>query len=125
VCSSDLNVVDPGLAVQSAYAYHELQHVDDIRHMAAEVAATQKSVTLFDLALLGRELIGRTVTRGVNVVPFVPMRAQGWPLLNAHRVRLHPLLDGIESAVTESQWTLFDAGGADRLERAICSGEVR
>jgi hypothetical protein len=59
------------------------------------------------------------------VLPFIPLLGQGWALLGANRVRLHPLLDGIERTLRESLWSLFDAAGVERLRRALESGEVR
>ena len=79
--------VDPTLAVYAAHAYYELQEVDRIREMSAYLR-DDLGVTIFDLELLGRRLIDKAITPDLGIVPFVPMLAQGWALLGAHKVRL-------------------------------------
>lgn len=116
--------VDPTFAVYAAYAYHDLQEIDRIREMSAFLK-NDVQVTFFDLALLGRELVDRTVRPTDRIVPFVPLLSQGWALLQAHRVRLHPALEGIEGTLRESLWSLYDAAGMEKLRRALQSGEVR
>ena len=61
----------------------------------------------------------------VWLVPFVPLLSQGWALLGAHRVRLHPALDGIDRTMRDSLWSLFDARGIEKLRRAMETKEVR
>jgi hypothetical protein len=82
-------------------------------------------VTFFDLELLGRRLVGTSIDRSQMVVPFLPLLSQGWSLLRAHRVKLHPALDGIEQDMRNSLWTLFDERAIPKLERAITSKDVR
>jgi hypothetical protein len=116
--------IDPTLAVYAAYAYHDLQLVDHIREMSKYLAA-DVGVTFFDLELLGRRLVGTSIGRSQNVLPFMPLLSQGWSLLRAHRVKLHPALDGIEQSLRDSLWTQFDERGSQRIESAMLSGEVR
>ena len=116
--------VDPTLAVYAAYAYHDLQLIDRIREMSAYLAA-DVGISLFDLELLGRQLVGKSIDRDLKIVPFVPLLSQGWSLLRAHGVKLHPALQGIEQSLHDSLWTQFDARGVEKLERAMLSGEVR
>ncbi len=115
--------VDPTLAVYAAYAYHDLQLIERIREMASYMRQ-DLGVVLFDLALLGKGLIGGTAGRQSSIVPFVPLFSQGWALLNANKIQLHPALNGIERTMRESVWSLFDAEGLDMLRRALESGEV-
>jgi hypothetical protein len=116
--------VDPSFAIYAAYAYHDLQAIDRIREMSDYLRA-DINLTLFDLALLTRELIDKPVTPNRGIVPFVPLLAQGWALLGAHRVKLHEALDGIERNMRDSLWSLFDDTGLEKLKRAMQSGEVR
>jgi hypothetical protein len=116
--------VDPTFAVYAAYAYHDLQEIDRIRAMSGFLE-NDVHVTFFDLALLSRELVGRPVRPDDFVVPFVPLLAQGWALLQAHRVQLPSALRGIERTLRESLWSLYDADGVDKLHQALQSGEVR
>jgi hypothetical protein len=117
--------IDPTLAIYAAYAYHDLQATDRIREMS-RYQRDDLGVTFFDLALLSRELVEKDIRRdNVKIVPFVPLFSQGWPLLTANRVRLHPALDGVERTMRESVWSLFDSQGLDMLHRALMSKEVR
>jgi hypothetical protein len=116
--------VDPTLAVYAAYAYHDLQAIDRIREMSGYLR-DDVGCTFFDLALLGRMLVDRGIAPADRIVPFVPLLSQGWALLGAHRVKLHPALDGIERDVRDSLWSLFDAAGLRKLRTAMHTGEVR
>ncbi len=116
--------VDPALALYAAYAYRDLQQLDRLREMSAHLRA-DLGRGLFDVAMLARELRGKTINREADVVPFVPMVAQGWDLVDAAGVRLHPKLDGIRARVSESLWSLFDRAGVAMLRDALTSGEVR
>lgn len=116
--------VDPSFAIYAAYAYHDLQAIDLIREMSGYLRG-DIDLTLFDLALLSRELIDKPIKPGDDIVPFVPLLAQGWALLGAHRVKLHKALDGIERNMKDSLWSLFDETGLEKLKRAMQTGEVR
>lgn len=116
--------IDPTLAVYAAYAYHDLQAVGRIRDMSGYLR-DDIGVTFFDLTLLGRVLLDKAIKPDDGIVPFVPLLAQGWALLQAHRVRLHPGLEGIEPAMRESLWSLFNAEGLDRLKQVFQTGDVR
>lgn len=116
--------IDPTLSIYAAYAYHDLQEIDRIRSMAA-YQRDDLGTILFDVALLSRSLFEKTVNNNSGVVPFAPLFSQGWPLLSANRVRLHPALDGIESTMRESVWSLFQGRGMKMLENALLSGEVQ
>ncbi len=116
--------IDPALAVYAAYALHDLQLVEPIAQMAGDGRA-DLGVTLFDVALLGRLLVGQTIGADAGVVPFVPLLTQAWPLLRAGRVKLHPALDGLERNTRDSLWSLYDSAGLDKLEAALRSKDVR
>lgn len=116
--------IDPTLAIYAAYAYHDIQLVDRIRHMSDYLRA-DVGVTFFDLELLGRRLVEKAVDRTQMIVPFVPLLSQGWLLLRAHRVKLHPALDGIDRHLRDSLWTQFDEAAIDQLTRALSSKDVR
>jgi hypothetical protein len=116
--------VDPTLAVYAAYAYHDLQLTERIREMSSSLSA-DTGVTFFDLELLGRRLVGARLDRQQRVIPFVPLLSQGWSLLRAHRVHMHPALSGIEEHMHASLWTQFDSRGIEKLEGALLSGDLR
>jgi hypothetical protein len=115
--------VDPALALYAAYAYRDLQQLDRLREMSGHLRG-DLGCGLFDVAMLARELRGKTINREADVVPFVPMVAQGWDLVDAAGVRLHPKLDGIRARVGESLWSLFDRVGVALLRDTLKSGEV-
>jgi Caspase domain len=116
--------IDPALALYAAYAYHDLQELDRLKHMSAYLRI-DLGARLFDVAMLARELRDVKVDRHADVVPFVPMLAQGWDLVTSGRVRLHDALKEIRPRVRESLWSLFDVAGVDMLRSAMRSGEVR
>lgn len=115
--------IDPTMAIYAAYAYDDLQLVERIRSMQ-DVLAGDLNLRWFDVSLLARSLLGKTIDRDSRVLPFVPLLSQGWALLPAHRVRLHPLLDGLQATMKPSLWSLYDARGVEMLERALASGDV-
>lgn len=116
--------IDPTLAVYAAYAYHDMQVIERIREMTSYLSG-DIGVTFFDLALLSRMLIDRPIQPGDGILPFFPLLSQGWGLLKAHRVRLHPQLAGIEDNMRDSLWSLFDATGLEKLKHIMQSKEVR
>ena len=116
--------IDPTLAVYAAHAYHDAQRIDRIREMSGYLRA-DIGVTFFDLELLSGGMRQRQIDKSAQVLPFLPLLSQGWSLLRANRVRLHPALEGIERTMRDSLWTVFDERGADKIERAMQSREVR
>ena len=116
--------VDPALALYAAYAYYDLQELDRLGRMSAYLR-DDLGTRLFDVAMLARELRDVRVNRMAGVVPFVPMLAQGWALVDSSRVRLHPALDGIAARVRESLWSLYEPAGVDMLRSAMQSRDVR
>jgi hypothetical protein len=116
--------IDPALALYAAYAYYDFQQLDRLRKMSTYLRH-DLGARLFDVAMLARELRDVKVDRNANVVPFVPMLAQGWDLVESGRVRLHGALDGIRARVRESLWSLFDSAGTDMLLAAMRSRDVR
>ncbi len=116
--------IDPTLSVYAAYAYHDLQEIELISGMSY-YQRDDLGFIFFDLALLSRKLIERRISSNTGVFPFFPLLSQGWALLRANRVRLHPALDGIERNVRESLWSLFDDDGLEKLRDAMHTREVR
>jgi hypothetical protein len=116
--------IDPTLAVYAAYAYHDLQAIERIDEMSGYLRGDLGAI-FFDLALLGRKLINRAIGPDDGIVPFVPLLSQGWALLGAHRIRLHPALWGIERTMRDSLWSLFDLAGVQQLQHAMRAGDVR
>ena len=116
--------IDPTMAVYAAYAYYDLQTVGRIDEMSRYLR-DDLGVSLFDVELLARELVGKQLTAADRIVPFVPLLSQGWPLLNAHRITLHPALNGIQRTMRDSLWSLFDENGVEKLRNALQTKEVR
>lgn len=116
--------IDPTLAVYAAYAYYNLQALERIREMSGYLQE-DIGTTLFDVALLSRALRDTTIGLHDGIVPFVPLLSQGWALLQAHRIRLHPALAGIERTMRNSLWSLFDLAGIEKLKTALQTREVR
>lgn len=118
-----LRLVDPTLALYVAYANHDLQAIQCIRNMSSYLRR-DIGVTFFDLALLSRQLLDKSVVVGDGIVPFVPLLSQGWALLDATRVRLPRALKGIERTMRDSLWSLFDETGLEKLKEAMHEGGV-
>lgn len=115
---------DPTFGVYAAYAYHDLQAIGRIRDMVGYMRS-DLGLTFFDLELLSRNLLNRQISPQDNIVPFFPLLSQGWALLGANRVRLHPALVGIETYLRDSLWALFDPAGLNILRQAMQTQEVR
>ena len=81
--------------------------------------------TFFDLELLARQLVDRPVDIDSRVVPFSPLLSQGWAMLRAGRVKLHPALDRMQRSMRDSLWALYDTNGLDNLKKAMATGDVR
>jgi hypothetical protein len=116
--------IDPSLAVYAAYAYYDLQTVGRIDEMSRHLRKELRT-SLFDVELLARKLVGKQLTAADRIVPFVPLLSQGWALLNAHRITLHPALNGIQGTMRDSLWSLFDKNGVEKLRNALRTKEVR
>ncbi|WP_067842845.1 caspase family protein [Nocardia lijiangensis] len=116
--------IDPALALYAAYAYYDLQDIDHIREMSSFLAG-DLGVRLFDIELLSRHLLDGSADPARDIVPFVPMLAQGWSLLRAHRFHLHPALDGLESDLQDSVWSLYGPAGVKKLRTALTRGELK
>jgi hypothetical protein len=116
--------VDPSLALYAAYAFSELNAIDRVRAMRRYLKR-DPGLRLFDIDMLARLLIGKRVLTDLRIVPFVPMLGQGWALLPAHDILLHPSLDGIQRHLRQSLWTLFELPALDQLRVALQTREVR
>ena len=115
--------VDPTLAVYAAYAYHDVQANERITDMSRYLRE-DLGITLFDVALLARNLVDRKISAADRVVPFLPLLGQGWALLGAHRVRLPDQVQGIQTTVRDSLWSLYDERGCELLKQVIDAREV-
>jgi hypothetical protein len=111
--------LDPTMALYAAYSYYRLGKQDLIREMEDYVTG-DLGTTLFDLALLAdRDGAASAQDHPIEpVVPFVPMLAQGWPLLSAFG-GWTPLLDDLRPHLTNSLWTVFDAEALPLLLDAL------
>jgi hypothetical protein len=115
---------DPTFSVYAAYAYHDLQAISQISEMS-EYLRADIGATFFDLALLSGKLTKKWIQPEGNIIPFLPLLSQGWALLGALRVQLHPALQGIETEMRDSLWSLFNEVGVERLRVAMMTGGVR
>lgn len=109
--------VDPALAVYAAHAFHGLHREDLVERMVRYLRADLDFLP-FDVALLAGELAadgGEAVAGAPEVLPFVPLLAQGWALLGAFGARLPRGLEDLRRHLLPSLWTLFDERGADLL----------
>ncbi len=116
--------LDPTLAVYAAYAYHDLQDLDRLVEMSAYLRG-DLGAGLLDVELLAGHLVDARVNPGTPVVPAVPLLAQGWAVLRAHRVRLPGDLARLAEHLLDSVWSLYDAAGVALLRDTLHRGEMR
>lgn len=114
----------PTLAIYAAYAYLDLRQHERIREMSRYMRAEFGS-RWFDIAMLAGELDGGVAASDQEIFSFVPLLAQGWALLSAHRIKLPAALEGLQETLVPSVWTTFSPEGIGQLRRAFQSGEVR
>lgn len=115
--------VDPTLAVYAAYAYNDLQLRETIREISGYLK-DDLCATLFDVALLARELDGKKVGEQ-PVLSCIPLLAQGWALLNSHRITLPTTLSKLQAMLVPSVWTMFNQEGIRLIRSAIDQGGVK
>lgn len=116
--------VDPALALYAAYAYHDLQRQDLIRHMA-DYLSMDLYFTFFDIGLVARLLDGKRVVDDARFLPCVPLLAQGWALLRAFRVQVPDGVQDLQRHLLPSLWTQFAAAGTALLRPMVLSGRIR
>lgn len=113
--------VDPSLAVYAAWAFDALHRQDLVDEMAGYLRADLGFLP-FDVALLSGQLGGSAEALGAGrpeVLPFVPLLARGWSLLDVLGVRLPDGLEDLRRHRVPSLWTLFDDRGAERLREHL------
>ena len=81
------------------------------------------SAELFDVALLARTM-ARREPGDMPIVPSCPMLTQGWNLLRAHRISLHPVLDDAQDELEIALWTTFKPDRAAMILEAVKRGEL-
>jgi hypothetical protein len=121
----NLKAIDPAMAVYAAYAFHELQRRDIVRGMQ-NYLRRDLHATLFDVALLARDLDGKTIGKtGDDVFPFLPLLSQGWALLPALELKLPGSLQTLRENLVPSLWTLYNKEGVAKLRAAFQTQEIR
>lgn len=111
-----LKSVDPVLGMYAAYAYTAAGLTEQVR--SVHRILVEEGIFLFDLAMLAGEL------RPSLVVPFTPMLAQGWALLEAFNVTVPAVVVAARSHLRGAGWTMFDREGTEVLAKALNSGEL-
>jgi hypothetical protein len=116
--------VDPSLAVYAAYAYFARGNAQRIAEMSSYLRG-DVGVTIFDLALLSGDLVDRGVKPSDPVLPCVPLLAQGWADLRAHRSKLPTPLRGVNRLVTNSLWSVYRPEAFDKFKTCLEKGLIR
>ncbi len=114
---------DPALAVYAAYSYYEIQANEQIYRMNAALRDQLSGSTLFDVGLLSGYLSQdasdfveiRQWARDRTVVPYVPLLAQGWELLDGAAIDDRSWSERVRSKLIPSLWTVFDISAASDL----------
>ena len=113
-----LKAVDPVLGMYAAYAYTAAGLTEQVR--SVHRILLEDGILLFDIAMLAGEFM-RAPSR---VVPFTPMLAQGWALLEAFGVEVPGVVAAARPHLRGALWTTFDREGAQMLAKALSSGEL-
>lgn len=120
----ELKAIDPALALYAAYAFHDLQRPDLIRDMQ-DYLWRDLQLTLFDVAMLARDLDGVDAREKKRVYPHLPLLSQGWALLSALEIKTPQSIDKLRGHLVSSLWTLYDKEGVVVLRSAFQSQEIR
>ncbi|WP_428422499.1 caspase family protein [Methylibium sp.] len=116
--------IDPALALYAAYAYHDLQMTERIRHMDLALKG-ELSMSFFDLGLLSGALGAGAGAPATGHYPMLPMLSQGWALLSAFKLGLPDGLAGIQRELLPSLWTHFNPAGARRLRELMVARRLQ
>lgn len=116
--------IDPTMAIYAAHAYSDQRNVDRIRSMSALLTA-DIGFSFFDLALLGRELVGRAVTPSDAILPALPLLTQSWSIARSYRTRFPDGLAGVQAYARDSLWSVYAGEAFSPLQEAIARGEMR
>jgi hypothetical protein len=117
--------LDPTMAIYAAFALHSLQQRNTIQEMQGDLRAAV-GLSLFDIAMLASRPGELKAGMPEDVFPAVPLLAQGWALLDGYDIPLPGSLrrESLQSSVSDSLWTLFDARGTKVIRHAIKALEV-
>ena len=101
---------DCTLGIYAAYAYAQAGMIDGVRSVN-EALQGEYGATFFDVAMLADKLRDIPNARERTLVPFCPMLAQGWSLLQAKRVTLPDALRAVQHYTKLALWTTFNPTG--------------
>ncbi|WP_299770852.1 caspase family protein [uncultured Tateyamaria sp.] len=122
----NLKRLDPTLGIYACYAYAQAFAQDQVQSVA-EIMSYDFGVSIFDIALLSRQLLGQSVIDqpgAQNTFPFCPALRPGWEMLRAYGAELNTNLQDARSYLTNSLWTTFHPTGGEILAMAITQGEL-
>jgi hypothetical protein len=117
-----LKSVDPTLGLYAAYAYAEVDLIEDVRSVRSAMHDDLEA-DLFDVALLAGALGGKPPMSD-SVVPFCPMLSQGWSLLRVRSVSLPPPVARARDHLRQALWTSFGPDGMSIIISSLRSGEL-
>ena len=110
--------IDPVLAVYAAYAYHDLHQFEYLEEMESYMR-NDLGAAFFDVAMLSRKLDNTKYATRQKVLSPMPLLSQGWVYLNARRIGLPKVFDGLQGTLQDSVWTKFGDLGAKKLKQAF------
>lgn len=113
--------IDPVLAVYAAYAYHDLHQFEYLEEMESYMR-NDLGAAFFDVAMLSRKLDNTKYATRQKVLSPMPLLSQGWVYLNARRIGLPKVFDGLQGTLQDSVWTKFGDLGAKKLKQAFMQG---
>ena len=114
---------DPTLGLYAAYAYAEACRPPDIVSVR-NYMRDDLGVDLFDVAMLARSRNDPTERKVSRIFPACPMLTQGWNLLRARRIQMHPVFAEAEHELLPALWTTFRPDRVTSIMIALRNGAL-
>jgi hypothetical protein len=115
--------IDPTLGLYAAYAYADVNLVEQVASVRNYMHYDLRNIDLFDVAMLAGDLAGK-VPGNPQICPFCPMLSQGWGYLRVKEVRLPEGVAAASNHLRQSLWLTLDPEGMRIVESALGSGRV-
>lgn len=109
--------LDPTLSLYESYGFAAENFDDIVLNIGAGLKRNLK-VNLYDVAMLS----GKSTDD--RLVPFCPMLARGWALVNGRNVKLLPDVQRVRDYIRPALWTTFEAEGMDIIVDALQAGRL-
>ncbi len=117
--------INLSLSIYAAYAYFQADLREENAALAAQVRKQLHGITLFDVAILAREIplhLGSPVFQHGSA--FCPLLRKGWNILRAFGSPLRPAAAAAHEHLLPSLWTTFTPQGVATLVAELQEGRL-